>query len=158
MRQHLWIFCALSVVGLAVNTARANGYGMAGCGLGSMIIDSNGKEQIFVGTTNDSFGTQTFGITSGTSNCKDDAATVAAMYISVNHEALKRDIARGSGESISGLASILNCSDSDSLGTNLQKNFSGIFQQNSIDSKAVAVQIRKSVYSDASLSATCNAI
>ncbi|RYZ63377.1 MAG: DUF3015 domain-containing protein [Proteobacteria bacterium] len=157
MRQHLWMICA-SLALVTASSAMADNFGMAGCGLGSMVLQSNGKEQIFVGTTNGTSASQTFGITSGTSNCKDDAATVAAMYISVNQEALKRDIARGNGESISGLASILNCSDSDALGTSLQRNFGGIFQNTISDSKEVAVQIRQSVYSDTTLASSCKAI
>src|SRR3954469_2639303 len=46
-------------------------YGMAGCGLGSLIfgpVNSPGA-QILAATTNSTFGSQTFGITSGTSNC-----------------------------------------------------------------------------------------
>jgi len=84
MRQHLWTICAVLALGLGASSAMADSFGMAGCGLGSMLIQSNGKEQIFVATTNGSSGSQTFGITSGTSNCKDDATTVAAMDISVN--------------------------------------------------------------------------
>ena len=45
-------------------------YGTAGCGLGSMIFgDQKGAIQILAATTNSIFGTQTFGITTGTSNC-----------------------------------------------------------------------------------------
>ena len=43
----------------------------AGCGLGSMIIQENTKVmQLLAATTNGSFGSQTFGISTGTSNCK----------------------------------------------------------------------------------------
>ncbi len=45
-------------------------YGTAGCGLGSMAFgNQKGAIQILAATTNGLFGTQTFGITSGTSNC-----------------------------------------------------------------------------------------
>src|SRR6266545_2071443 len=75
------IITALAFMSLAVLTTEARAqapastgfepsYGLAGCGLGSMLIGSKpGIVQIFAATTNGSFGTQTFGITSGTSNC-----------------------------------------------------------------------------------------
>ncbi|HYG66757.1 MAG TPA: DUF3015 family protein, partial [Anaeromyxobacteraceae bacterium] len=45
-------------------------YGAAGCGLGSMAFGNTpGAVQILASTTNGLFGTQTFGITTGTSNC-----------------------------------------------------------------------------------------
>ena len=44
--------------------------GDAGCGLGSMIITKNTKVmQVLAATTNGTSGSQTFGITFGTSNC-----------------------------------------------------------------------------------------
>ena len=44
--------------------------GDAGCGLGGMLIKSNTKlMQLFAVTTNGTLGSQTFGITFGTSGC-----------------------------------------------------------------------------------------
>ena len=55
----------------------ARNYGMAGCGLGSMIIGKEGG-QIFAATTNGTAYNQTFGISAGTSNCDDSAAAEVA--------------------------------------------------------------------------------
>src|SRR5215813_15499169 len=66
-------------------------YGTAGCGLGSMVFgDQKGAIQILAGTTNWLFGTQTFGITTGTSNCGEAAVGVAGTktFIEGNREAL----------------------------------------------------------------------
>ena len=47
-------------------------YGPAGCGLGSIVMGSKpGFMQVFAASTNGCSGSQTFGITTGTSNCKD---------------------------------------------------------------------------------------
>jgi len=61
---------ALFIVGSA-GSAHAQPYGMAGCGLGSIAFgnDQTMFKQVLAATTNGTFGTQTFGITSGTSNC-----------------------------------------------------------------------------------------
>src|SRR5258708_2095831 len=86
-------------------------YGAAGCGLGSMIISSGGIVQIFAATTNGTSANQTFGITSGTSNCDDSEASASntRVFVEANRVALAKDISRGSGEPIAGLASISHC-------------------------------------------------
>jgi hypothetical protein len=116
------------VEGMHTNTGR--GYGSAGCGLGSILFEpSTGFTQIFAATTNTLFGTQTFGITSGTSNCaKSGGGTRAARaFIETNRGALAKDIARGGGETIAGLTRLLGCRDSSQVGAGLQRRFSVIF-------------------------------
>jgi hypothetical protein len=90
-------------------------YGMAGCGLGSLIfgpVNSPGA-QILAATTNATFGSQTFGITSGTSNCVSGG--VVAMdrrqeaFAEVNFTDLKRDMAAGGGEFLISFADLLGC-------------------------------------------------
>ncbi len=61
---------ALGALGALALSAHAAPYGEAGCGLGSMIFgDSPGFVQVLAATTNGCSGSQTFGITTGTSNC-----------------------------------------------------------------------------------------
>ena len=62
------IFAVIAVLAIS-SSAWAGGYKSAGCGLGSMIIKDDGFVQVFAATTNATSGSQTFGITSGTSNC-----------------------------------------------------------------------------------------
>ena len=106
------------------------GYGSAGCGLGSVIIrPSEHFTQIFAATTNGLFGNQTFGITSGTSNCDGPARPVqsTARYVAANRNALAVAVARGRGESIEALAAVAGCRAPGELGSVLQRNFSRIF-------------------------------
>ena len=59
----------LSLVSFS-GSAFAAGYGDAGCGLGSIVFGSEqGGVQVLAATTNGTFYSQTFGITTGTSNC-----------------------------------------------------------------------------------------
>jgi hypothetical protein len=105
-------------------------YGSAGCGLGSIIFEPNESFlQVFAATTNGSSGTQTFGITSGTSNCDGPPHSASAVrnFIVANRAALTVDVARGGGETIRSLSALAQCSDERALGGALQKNFSGIF-------------------------------
>src|SRR5256885_13892242 len=110
MRRARWVLVAF-VLGAGVARADAENpaahgkstYGLAGCGLGSMIFgDQKGMIQVLAATTNGTVGSQTFGITSGTSNCGEAGFSSSATrtFIEGNREALAKDAARGSGETI----------------------------------------------------------
>lgn len=123
------IISALLLVG---SLSYARNYGAAGCGLGSVVV--GGKDNQIIAATLNATGYQTSGITSGTSNCTDHGAVKKSaqvtMFLEVNKSSLAKDVARGEGETLAGLANILGCS-SDNLGTALKKNYQSIF----VDSK-----------------------
>jgi hypothetical protein len=105
-------------------------YGTAGCGLGSMAFGNQpGAVQILAATTNGLFGTQTFGITSGTSNCGKSVFAMEGtkVFIEGNKEALAKDAARGSGETIVTLAYIAQCKDTAQVGAALQRSYGSLF-------------------------------
>jgi hypothetical protein len=99
------------------------GYGMAGCGLGSVVFGQEpGLVQIVAVTLNQT-GYQTLAITSGTSNCGESGKQARAkQFINVNKEALSNDIARGSGDSVASLAEVMGCQNTD-FSTQLRKNY-----------------------------------
>lgn len=90
-------------------------YGMAGCGLGSVVFaDKPGLIQVIGATLNGVSGNQTFGITSGTSNCgASGKAARANQFIEVNKVALENDLSRGTGESIVSLAEVMGCKNTN---------------------------------------------
>lgn len=96
--------------------AQAANYGMAGCGLGSMLIDKSGS-QVSAATTNGT-GSQIFGITTGTSNCTDDGVAIndreQELFTEANFEVLKQEIAMGQGENLLALASLMGCDEAQS--------------------------------------------
>jgi hypothetical protein len=132
------------------------GYGTAGCGLGSIIFGAKpGMVQIFSSTTNGIYGNQTFGITSGTSNCEiPEMGMQAAVFIEGNREVLAKDAARGQGETVTGLAAILNCDDASALGTGLQSNYEAIFSS-STNSYDTTREILKTIENNSALKASC---
>lgn len=103
------------------------GYGMAGCGLGSVVFgDKPGMIQLFASTTN-GYGGQTFAISSGTSNCGESGmAEETASYIQNNKIALENDLARGQGETLVGLAQVLQC-EKESFAVDLKSEYSKSF-------------------------------
>jgi hypothetical protein len=152
------LFAAVAFTGgTETKQASAQGYGMAGCGLGSIVLGNKpGIMQIFAATTNGTFGSQTFGITSGTSNCSDTAggAPSAAAFIETNREALAKDISRGNGETIKNLATLSGCGDSMAVGATLQRSFKTIFPSAEISNTQVSSNVIQVLRSEKSLA--CN--
>lgn len=107
------VFAAEGKKKAMVDEMSGQGYGMAGCGLGSILFGAKpGKIQILSGTTNGIYGNQTFGISSGTSNCDiPEMGQQAAAFIEVNKEVVRKEAARGEGETMTALSVILNCSE-----------------------------------------------
>jgi hypothetical protein len=152
---------ALAVLVTASTASAATGgglkgtgqYGTAGCGLGSLVFGNQpGGVQILASTTNATLWTQTFGITTGTSNCGPGlVASGTKNFVEANREVVAKDISRGSGEAIGALSVINACADSSKVGAALQKNFSAIFPSESATSDEVTAQILNTLHSDASL-------
>lgn len=113
----LWHLAPLVLL-LSQGQAFGKNYGMAGCGLGSLVIKEDTKVQILASTLNGT-GSQTFGITSGTSNCipTDQAAILEKQqhFVRENLENLRRDMVKGDGEYLKGYAEVLGCK-ADSYG------------------------------------------
>jgi hypothetical protein len=143
--------CVVSVVvgGLALLSSSlvsaAPNYGPAGCGLGSLIFEpDSGFTQIFAATTNGTFGNQTFGITTGTSNCEPGAiagSKSTETFVAANRGAVAKDIARGSGETIDSVSRLAGCKDAREVGRVLQQNFSSILPEASTSDADVAAGV-----------------
>jgi hypothetical protein len=132
------------------------GYGLAGCGIGSMVFGAKpGFIQVVAATLNGTAASQTFGITTGTSNCDiPKMGQSAAVYIEANKEIVMKDASRGEGETMSDLALIYNCSNTQLFSEKVQNNYSQIFDSsNAYDSSRA---ILNTIKSDSALSASCN--
>ncbi len=111
-----------------------------GCGLGSMAWEGNDGliSQVSAATTNGTFGNQTFGITSGTSNCTQfkewTSNEKVNVFVADNMDSLAKDIAKGNGEHLNTLASLMNVPQKDrtAFSATLQKNFSRIYTSDSV--------------------------
>lgn len=133
------------------------GYGMAGCGLGSIAFgDKEGATQIFAATTNGTFGTQTFGISSGTSNCEEGGGSSKSAfraklnpYVVANQAHLQNDISKGSGESIRTLEAMGGC-EAGQLGPQMQQQFQSIFSDSNND------RVSEKIYDIVSSNPKCN--
>lgn len=105
-----------------------SGQRMAGCGLGSMVVENNDKWSQVAAAFLNGTGFQTFGISFGTSNCTEDGVASASRekdaFVEANIADLRRDVAIGEGEYLSSLASFYGCQGekADAFGAALHKN------------------------------------
>jgi len=123
-------------------------YGSAGCGLGSLVFENQaGPVQILAATTNGTSGSQTFGMTTGTSNCpsafKEASNERLNEFAVANLDALAKDIARGQGESLDALAELMGISVDQRAETyaKLQSNFASIFTSEKVQAPEVVDNI-----------------
>ena len=110
-------------LGMALVTLCATGVWAApnpdngpGCGLGKLAWSDYSHQksiapQVMMATTNGTFGSQTFGISSGTSGCTNDGTIMAQHKVSVfaaaNYDSLSQEMARGGGEHLASLAELM---------------------------------------------------
>ena len=144
---------------LSVANAFAGNYGTAGCGLGSMVFTDKGKvSQVLAATTNGTSGSQTFGISTGTSNCDSPSGfkmSKMESFVEANMVAVNNDIAKGSGETISSISSVYGCKDAKKVGSTLQKNYKTIFTSAHTNAKEVSQNLEYVMRDQ--LSANCTA-
>ena len=122
-------FIAIPAIGFSANQQNT------GCGLGSLIMQGNDGLlfQVLAVTTNGTFGNQTFGISSGTLNCKQPGKFATRekinSYIADNMDNLARDVAAGQGEYLDSLAELMSIPAADRPGFNLalHQNYTQIF-------------------------------
>lgn len=148
------IAAGLLVAGISSLSARE--YGMAGCGLGSLAIGKN-EGQLTAATTNGTLGNQTFGITSGTSNCVGDDVALKQQkqeyFVMVNFESLQHEMAVGKGEKLNSLASLLGC-PTDRFGQMTRKEYGNLFPAG-VTPESILNSVKVQIARDPALASAC---
>lgn len=150
---------ALFLLTLTASNAFANHYGMAGCGLGSLVFkDQPGMVQVFAATLNNFVSPQTSAISSGTSGCYEKSSSEAAnQYMDTNKVALQKDISQGEGETLTGLLGLLGCNGQEEIGQALQKSYEVIYS-NGNNSDSAKKEIKTIIRSQSSQTDNCSAL
>ena len=146
MKKILGAVVVCSVLGLAGNANAIDSTG--GCGLGSMAWrgQSGIIPQSLAITTNGIFGSNTFGVTFGTSGCDPKGRITGGTgkmmlaFLEDNMEQFAMDAAAGKGETIDTLAGIMDV-DSAKLGKEVQRNFAYIFPNDDVEAADVTLRV-----------------
>jgi hypothetical protein len=150
---------ALALAAPAASAQEGETANSTGCGLGTIIFE--GQEgiapQVLAVTTNGTSGNQTFGITSGTLGCTQDGVVrppaEVRMLLMSSLDNLAVDMARGQGETLESLASLLSVEDQDRprFFAALQDDFVRIFPNENVTAEEVLVSINAVLAEDAIL-------
>ena len=147
--KKLYLLSAVAAGVLALS-ANAQAYDSTGCGLGSMAWrgQSGIVPQVLAVTTNGTFGTQTFGITTGTSGCDPNGRVsggtgrMLLSFLENNMEQFALDAAQGHGETLTTVAGILNV-DEATFSAKVQSNFGTLFASNDVDAVDLTLAVMK---------------
>lgn len=153
------IILAASILLTSAASFAAANTNNVGCGLGTVVMggQSGTAPQVFAVTTNGTSGSQTFGISSGTSGCTQDGVVpsnkIAMSFIEGNQARLAREMAAGQGDTVAGLASVLQVADADAAAFSsvMKNNYSKIFVRSDMSGVEVLSNIKQVLASDAAL-------
>ena len=143
------ILSALTILGLSCSLYANNTN--TGCGLGSIVIKNQNSSvlQALAATTNGTSGNQTFGISSGTSNCNKPSNFVSNdklnQFVNENMDELAMDISAGKGETLNTVAALMNVNNKEDFASKLQANFSDIYTSEKVSSAEVIDNIAKHI-------------
>lgn len=134
----------VSLFVLAAGSAFAKGEAQmnTGCGLGTMLFkgqaDNSVLLQTFQATTNGTSGNQTFGITTGTSDCRQPKNFVQNdrlnEFVLANMDNLAKEIAMGKGETLDAFAELMGvpAEQRAEFAGKLQASFGSIFASDQV--------------------------
>lgn len=136
--------------------------GDAGCGLGHLAWGGkNGKlAQILAVTTNGTFGSQTFGITTGTSGCTASGLVRVdreqEYFANVNRDALSVEMARGEGDNLVAFAALMGCTDVRGFAAFTQSKYETLFPSANTTGAEMLGALKSEMAKDVALSQNCN--
>lgn len=142
------ILTSIAALGIAAFSFSAQAHDSTGCGLGSMAWrgQSGVVPQVLAVTTNSFFGTQTFGISTGTSGCDPNGRITGGTqkmfltFLENNMEQFAFDASRGEGETLYTIAGILNVPVSEVASVS-KEHFNDIFASEDVEVVAVAEEM-----------------
>ena len=141
------VVLASFLAGAMALASNAQAIDSTGCGLGSMAWrgQSGIIPQLAAVTTNGTFGTQTFGITFGTSGCDPNGRVTGGTqkmvlaFLENNLEQFAMDAAAGQGETLTTLAGIMNM-DEKTVAEKTYQNFAVLFPNENVDAVDVTLK------------------
>lgn len=132
-------------------------YGMAGCGLGTLVFQEKDLvSQIMVSSTNNT-GYQSFAVTTGTSNCVDNPSEWAMaeqrVFLAANFHELSKQAARGQGAHLEAFSETFGC-PAGGFSDFTRQHFSRLFTHK--DAHVVVENYHQQLAADPEFKASCS--
>jgi hypothetical protein len=149
------LFFLVIGVGLSAVSATPNPDTGPGCGLGKKLWEGwKGQKQIapqmFMASTNVT-GSYSFSISSGTSGCSNDGkiwdSEKASLFIGINYASLSEDMARGGGEHLASLATLMRVplEDQPEFFAAAQKHYLSLVHNGKDDLASIQEALREAI-------------
>jgi hypothetical protein len=150
----------LVAVACLASVAHAGNQNDGGCGLGAQLFKENRPvDQILAATTNGSFGTQTFGITTGTLGCSSGGLIKSSrereVFTASNLRALEQDLAAGRGEYSASLAALTGC-QAPAFQAFAKARYEKLFPSDKTSSSEFLIHLDKELAADSSMAKACS--
>jgi hypothetical protein len=156
---------ALFLVFTISSSALAAGYGAAGCGFGGSVIEDNRVlPQIGAWFLNSLLGNQTFGITSGTSDCGQKKGGITekdqTLFVEINYHSLAKEMAAGEGEGLQTLSGLLGCPEQEARGfaAFTKQNYPSIFHGGNLTPAEMLSSLKKELSDEPVFATSCTRI
>ncbi len=138
----------------------------AGCGLGSIIFEgqSGVVMNVLAATFNGTSGNQTFGMTTGTSNCDASDTVMNEMvqehFVAMNYDNLSGEMAQGHGQYVTAMADLMGCpaATQGTFARMSQEKYGELFSAPEMDAKRWIVGLKAVMAQDATLASACTRI
>lgn len=159
MRNSVLFALALSVIFSSfLDGARAED-SSSGCGLGWQVSQKQSLLSSAIRSTTNAVLPNTFSMTSGTSGCAQHSIvkneSEQQYFVEANLEPLTLEMARGQGDALHGLASVMGCEGAYlDFSTSVQKNYSKIFSGSHTPSQ-ILNGVKKEIQISPSLALAC---
>lgn len=139
-------YLLISLFAVAASNVFAADANNVGCGWGSMIFDgkSDKASHILANTTNNSLGSQTFGISSGTAGCSHSSTVkkyaAVSTFMTANVDKVAHDMSIGQGESLDTITALMGMSTEHKavFAQLVKENFAAIFPTSTTTSEQAA--------------------
>lgn len=156
MRQSL---TTLTLIAALAASASAGSQNDAGCGLGAQLFKENRPtDQVLAATTNGCFGTQTFGITTGTLGCTSGGVIRTSrereVFTATNFRALQVELASGRGEYEDSLAAMTGCKP-DQFAPFAKAHYTKLIPSEKTTPQELLSNIDREIESDSTMSKAC---
>lgn len=163
MKRQLLLIAALS---LAFGTSAWATNDGPGCGLGSQLFkgQSGVVPHVLAATTNGTSGNATFGMTSGTSGCKQDNVVLREKeqeaFVATNLGTLNQEMAQGQGQHVTALASLMGCPTAvyGEFAQMSQDSYGTVFAQSDVKAGTVLASLKDEMGRHPALASSCSRI